>query len=487
MAETAGIEWNISQVNAPAVWALGYTGQGAIVAGADTGYDWDHPALVGHYRGWDGTNANHNYNWHDAIHSGSSGCGVNSPAPCDGHWHGTHTMGTMVGDDGAANRIGMAPGARWIGTRNMNDSGAGTPATYSECFEWFIAPTDLNGQNPDPARAPDVINNSWGCPASEGCTSPDVLRTVVENTRAAGIVVVASAGNDGSGCSTINVPPSIYEAAFTVGATDGSDAAASFSSRGPVTVDGSGRRKPDVSAPGVSVRSSTPGTGYALSSGTSMAGPHVAGLVALVLSAHPGLKGQVDRIETLLEKTCRPRTTTQNCGTIPGTNVPNNTYGWGRIDALAAVGVNDSDGDGMPNWWEVIFGMDSTNAVDGAADSDCDGFSNAEEYLSNTDPTNASSRLRMSDISVTTAGVVTITWSSRQDGFDASRKYDVVRLAGGLGESNVWTVIASNVAAAGATTSVNDDSGGTATQWFYRVNIAGTGGVGAGMAGPSGR
>jgi hypothetical protein len=82
---------------------------------------------------------------------------------------------------------------------------------------------------------------------------------------------------------------------------------------------------------------------------------------------------------------------------------------------------------------------------------------------------------------------VTITWSSRQDGFDASRKYDVVRLAGGLGESNVWTVIASNVAAAGATTSVNDDSGGTATQWFYRVNIAGTGGVGAGMAGPSGR
>ncbi|MBP1643886.1 MAG: peptidase and subtilisin, kexin, sedolisin, partial [Acidobacteria bacterium] len=154
----AAVEWNIAHVNANDVWALGYTGQGAVVAGQDTGYDWDHPALIDQYRGWNGSSANHNYNWHDAIHSGGGVCGPNSTQPCDDHGHGTHTMGTMVGDDGGSNQIGMAPGARWIGCRNMN-VGVGTPTTYIECFEWFIAPTDLAGQNPDPAMAPDTINN----------------------------------------------------------------------------------------------------------------------------------------------------------------------------------------------------------------------------------------------------------------------------------------------------------------------------------------
>ncbi len=96
----------------------------------------------------------------------------NSPVPCDDVGHGTHTMGTMVGDDGAANQIGVAPGAKWMGCRNM-DVGNGTPATYSECFQWFIAPTNLANQNPDPTKAPHVINNSWGCPPSEGCTDPE--------------------------------------------------------------------------------------------------------------------------------------------------------------------------------------------------------------------------------------------------------------------------------------------------------------------------
>ena len=150
--------------------APGYTGQGAVIAGQDTGYQWDHPALKDQYRGWNGSAADHNYNWHDAIHATGSSCGADSPCPCDDNDHGTHTMGTMVGDDGGANQIGMAPGARWIGCRNMN-AGVGTPTTYIECFEWFIAPTDLAGQNPNPAMAPDVINNSWGCPESEGCSA----------------------------------------------------------------------------------------------------------------------------------------------------------------------------------------------------------------------------------------------------------------------------------------------------------------------------
>ena len=112
----------------PAVWALGDTGQGVVVAGEDTGYQWNHPALETHYRGWNGAAADHNYNWHDSIHSGGGSCGHDTTAPCDDYGHGTHTMGTMVGDDGGANQIGMAPGAKWIGCRNM-DQGDGTPTT----------------------------------------------------------------------------------------------------------------------------------------------------------------------------------------------------------------------------------------------------------------------------------------------------------------------------------------------------------------------
>ena len=387
----ATVEWNILQVHAPDVWALGYTGQGVVVAGQDTGYQWDHPALINHYRGWDGTNANHNYNWHDAIHgpnphnSDDNPCGYNLTAPCDDQSHGTHTMGTMVGDDGEGNQIGMAPGAKWIGCRNM-ERGWGTPATYAECFQWLLAPTDLNGQNPDPSKAPDVINNSWYSDASEGTTNLFVFQTAVENLRAAGVVVVVSAGNQGSGCSTIT-SPAIYDASFSVGATDSGDNIAGFSSRGPVTVDGSNRLKPNVSAPGVNIRSSVPVNNYAGGwSGTSMAGPHVAGVVALLISAHPELKGQVDGIERIIEHTAVPRTNSESCGDVPGTAIPNNTYGWGRVDALAALGLGDSDSDGMPDWWELWQNLNPNDPNDAALDSDGDGVSNLNEYLAGTDP-----------------------------------------------------------------------------------------------------
>jgi subtilisin family serine protease len=332
----AGVEPNVAVVGAPEVWALGYTGQGVVVGGADTGVEWDHPALRDHYRGWDGASADHAYSWHDAIHSGGGSCGADSPEPCDDHGHGTHTMGTLVGDDGGANQIGMAPGARWIACRNM-DQGVGSPATYSECFQWFIAPTDASGENPDPSKAPHVINNSWHCPPSEGCTTPEVLETVVENTRAAGIVVVVSATNEGPGCETVQNPPAIYEASFTVGATTNTDAIASFSSRGPVSVDGSNRLKPDVTAPGVGVRSSIRNALYSTKSGTSMSGPHVAGLISLMISSNPLLAGHVDALESLVTATAVPLTTSQGCGGDASDAVPNNTFGHGRIDALAAV------------------------------------------------------------------------------------------------------------------------------------------------------
>ncbi len=327
-----GVAGGVAHTGAPDFWGLGFDGSGAVVGGQDTGYDWDHLALVDSYRGWDGASADHAYNWHDAIHSGGGVCGADSPEPCDDFGHGTHTMGTMAGRAGA-DTLGMAPGARWIGCRNM-DQGNGTPATYAECFEFFLAPTDANGMNPDPSMAPDVINNSWSCPLSEGCTDPDVLRLPVENLRAAGVVVVVSAGNGGSGCSSVSTPAAIYEASFSIGATDVSDVIAGFSSRGPVTFDGSGRLKPDVSAPGVSICSTYPGDSYGFSSGTSMSAPHVAGLVALLISAQPCLRGQVAAIEQYIIDTAVPRTTAQACGGVSGDQVPNNTYGWGAVRAV---------------------------------------------------------------------------------------------------------------------------------------------------------
>mgnify|MGYP000449590626 CR=1 FL=1 len=344
------IEWGIQKIGADQVWALGYTGQGVVVGGQDTGYEWTHPLIQPKYRGWNGSTADHNYNWHDAIHTISpvhrdsipspslNPCGLDAKMPCDDNSHGTHTMGTMVGDDGAGNQTGVAPGARWIGVRNM-ERGYGSPATYIEGFQWFIAPTDLSNKNPDSKKAPHVVNNSWGCPPLEGCNTSNfaMMNTVVNNVRAAGIVVVVSAGNSGSQCSTVSDPAAIFEGSFSVGASRQNDTIAGFSSRGPVLADNSGRLKPNVVAPGVGVRSAVRGGGYQSWNGTSMAGPHVAGLVALIISANPKLAGQVETIETLIEQTAKLMQTTENCGGVSGLLIPNNTYGYGRIDALAAV------------------------------------------------------------------------------------------------------------------------------------------------------
>jgi subtilisin family serine protease len=331
---------------------MGFTGQGVVVGGQDTGYEWDHPAIKESYRGWDDTlsQADHNYNWHDAIHeidsmngppyiAEANPCGLSSLVPCDDHNHGTHTMGTMTGtlsDEGKS--IGVAPGAKWIACRNM-ERGYGSPASYIECFEWFLAPTDLNGENPDPSKAPHVIANSWSCPEIEGCTPAnfETMQIAVDHLKAAGVVVVVSAGNSGSQCHTVSTPAAIFENSFTVGATRQTDTIANFSSRGTVTVDSSNRLKPNIAAPGVGVRSSIRNGGFATFSGTSMAGPHVAGAVALLISANPELAGQVEAIEELLESTARPMRSDQDCGGVSGMEVPNAVYGYGRMDILAAV------------------------------------------------------------------------------------------------------------------------------------------------------
>ena len=369
----AGIEANLLRVNADDVWALGYTGQGIVVAGQDTGYDWDHQALKRQYRGWNGSEVDHDYNWHDAIHSGGGVCGPDTLEPCDDYGHGTHTMGTIVGDDGNSNQIGMAPGAEWIGCRNM-DEGYGTPATYMECFEFFLAPYPVDGTpaQGDPDLAPHVVNNSWSCPPNEGCDA-GTLDAAVDALRQSGIVIVVSAGNDGhSVCTSVRNPPAIYPQSFTTGSFNyRDDQIAASSSRGPVTYDGDTYTKPDIAAPGQGIRSCVPGGGYGSSSGTSMAAPHVAGAVALLLSAAPGYSGRVAAIEGALTSTAEPKLDAQ-CGE---SGPPNNVWGWGILDALAAVesvtlgslqGRVGDHSSGQPIWGAQVTAQMTTLPVVGS-------------------------------------------------------------------------------------------------------------------------
>jgi len=410
----AAVEWNINHVGADEVWTMGYDGSGVVIGSQDTGFFWQHPALKGQYRGWDGAAADHAYNWHDAIHVNTLApptCPADSPQPCDDGFffpHGTYTMGIAAGDDGATNQIGVSPGARWIGCRN-SDLGGGTPASYIECFQWLIAPTDLNDENPDPTKAPHVINNSWACIPAEGC-NPDTLQLVVDNVRAAGIVVVAAAGNDGAECETIDYPPAIYESALTVGGTDAYDVVSPTSSRGPVTIDGSGRMKPNLVAPGLNVRSAVGildiYTGnvtydYLAATGTSAAAPHVAGAVALLLDARPDLIGHVEEIESLLEASALPLTASQPCGGVPSGETPNHVYGHGRLDLVALI-AGDADADGSSN-------------LDDCAPVDDQAWSVPRDVLD----------LRM------TGGVESVlSWSAPVDPGAANIVYDLLRSSG---------------------------------------------------------
>ncbi|MHB9090147.1 MAG: S8 family serine peptidase, partial [Chloroflexota bacterium] len=232
--------------------------------------------------------------------------------------------------------IGVAPGAEWFACVNLQRN-VGSPGEYLNCMQYMLAPYPRGGdpfRDGDPSRAAHVMNDSWGCPPFEGCDA-NALRPAAEALRAAGIYVVASAGNEGPFCGSVSDPIAIYDSVFAVGAVDQAGNVTAFSSRGPVKVDGSNRPKPDLLAPGKDILSSFPGGTYQREQGTSMAGPHVAGVVALMWSANPKLIGDVDGTSRILRETARPYQGAKE-GCFSGDR-PNNAYGYGLLDAYAAV------------------------------------------------------------------------------------------------------------------------------------------------------
>ncbi len=324
------VEWNIARVNAPQVWSqFGVRGEGIVVANIDSGVQYNHPALVRQYRGnVGGGSFDHNYNWWDP----SGVCGSPSVTPCDNNGHGTHTMGTMVGDDGAANQIGVAPNARWIAAKGCENNNC-SDASLLSAGQFIIAPTDLTGANPRPDLRPDIVNNSWG-----GGHGDPWYADMVDAWRAAGIFPQFSAGNDGPACGSAGSPGD-YAQSYAAGAFDINGAIAGISGRGASALGGT---KPDIAAPGVNVRSSIPGNGYAPGTGTSMASPHVAGTVALMWSAAPEYKGNIEATIEALDATAHDVSDLQ-CG---GTVANNNVWGEGALDALGAVQfVEDDDPD----------------------------------------------------------------------------------------------------------------------------------------------
>jgi serine protease AprX len=337
----AEAEANLLALNVPAAWALGARGAGIVIGGQDTGVDWRHPALAGSYRGADGGHAHH---WFDGVRAPIGGpgnpCATASREPCDDNGHGTHTLGTAVGDGGPGARIGVATAADWIACRNM-DRGVGRPSSYLACFQFFLAPSDLDGAAPRPELAPHLTVNSWGCPpgpppAGEDCRA-DSFDAALEAMEAAGILSVVAAGNGNAVCGSIRIPPSTHPAALVVGATDNSGAIAGFSLWGPAPFAGRAVLKPDLAAPGVAVRSALPGGRYGNASGTSMATPAVAGVAALMLGANPLLIGQPAEVRALLTGSALPTLHIASCGSFSGQQSPNAVFGHGRVDALAAV------------------------------------------------------------------------------------------------------------------------------------------------------
>jgi len=295
-------EVNISFINAPALWSMGYSGQGIVVASMDTGVDISHPDLASRWRG--GSNS-----WFDPYFQ-------HPTTPIDLNGHGTWTTGIMVGGDSSGTSIGVAPGAQWIAVKIFNDQGGGTATAIHQGFQWLLDPD----HNPVTDDAPQVVNNSWTY-ANPGCYlefEPDL-----QSLRAAGILPIFAAGNGGPN-SNSSYSPSNNPSAFAVGATDNTGQISAISSRGPSTCGGSIGPFPELVAPGTDIRTTGLYGTYYTDSGTSFAAPHVAGGLALLLSAFPHLSAS-EQANALI-----------NSAADMGIAGPDDVYGFGELNLLAA-------------------------------------------------------------------------------------------------------------------------------------------------------
>ncbi|SDG00322.1 Carboxypeptidase regulatory-like domain-containing protein [Sinosporangium album] len=311
------VEWNIDRIGAPRVWSeFGTRGDGIVVADLSDGVKYDHPALLGKYRGRkaDGT-VDHNYNWFDPARL------CPTEAPCDRRRAegGTRGLGVAVGGTDT-DTIGVAPGAKWIAAHGC----CSWASDLLAAAQWMLAPTDLNGRNPRPDLAPDIINNTWEDWGIDPWFAP-----VIDAWIAAGIFPAFTTSNYLFTCNTVHSPAAGANA-YSVGLLDETDRAWSYSGRGSGE---NGEIKPDITAPGVNVRTSTADGRYAVATGDFAAVSHVSGTVALLWSAVPSLKGDVAATRALLGRTAID-TANSTCG---GTPEKNNIYGEGRLDAYAAV------------------------------------------------------------------------------------------------------------------------------------------------------
>lgn len=306
-------QWGITKIQVAEAWLLfgGTRGSGITVANIDTGVRYTHDILRTTYK-------NDGYSWYDPYNKTQN--------PADYNGHGTHTMGTIVGQNG----YGVAPQAKWIACKGLYDDGAGSGANLLACGQFLVCPTTYNGQSADCSKTPDVVNNSWGSSTS-GSTYYDSMFAAFHT---AGIIPVFSIGNTGTACSTAKSPGD--RDVIAVGSTTSTDSLSTFSSVGPTP---DHRVKPDISAPGTSVTSAdyTSDTTYRTMSGTSMAAPHVAGSIALLLNRNPSLT-YVQIRNLIIAHTDRTLVfSNASCGFLKDSVFPNHHFGAGRLNINRAL------------------------------------------------------------------------------------------------------------------------------------------------------
>ena len=298
--DTQDSTYGLKKIQAMRVWnELGLNGEGVVVGVLDSGIDSDHESLSGRV-----------LKTKDFVSS------YEDNVPNDGHGHGTHCSGTIGGTNAGGKHIGVAPGVNFIMAKIFGDTGSTTTAAIMNGMQWITDPDN----DPETNDFPRVVSNSWGGPLR------DKWQGIINTWRSIGIIPVFAAGNSGPRPGTIGAPGA-YKEVISIGATDSQDDIARFSSRGPVNYKGEIYIKPDISAPGVDVYSAKPGGGYQNMSGTSMATPHVAGVVALMLQANPDI--EVERVREILQDT------SLDLGK-PGRDP---FFGSGRINAFDAVSL----------------------------------------------------------------------------------------------------------------------------------------------------